>query len=219
MFICAVLDVSQLSYLFSPNVFEVLAITAVPSHWLVWLDTRPSSHPANLASSHRISLWVTSSDIERNWYNLSRDAIAVHWLLLCCLHTARIISKQDRPSLIPHKHEDHHETPIESNHHYEISKHTSLSIWWKKKIHLFFSRASTLGQNGRSYHIMSPLILCSYIVRIGQREKKLYLIILLQITVSGESIHYPSRSFTPSLSYLRPPSAFDTVSVQHHFFK
>ena len=34
MFICAVLDVSQLSYLFSPNVFEVLAITAVPSHWL-----------------------------------------------------------------------------------------------------------------------------------------------------------------------------------------
>ena len=34
MFVCAVLDMSQLSYLLSPNVFEVLAITAVSSHWL-----------------------------------------------------------------------------------------------------------------------------------------------------------------------------------------
>lgn len=31
----------------------------------------------------RISLWASSSDIAINWYNLLRDAIAVHCVIEC----------------------------------------------------------------------------------------------------------------------------------------
>ena len=40
----------------------------------------------------RIAFCVSSSDIAINWYSLSRDAIEVHRVLHCWLHTARILS-------------------------------------------------------------------------------------------------------------------------------
>ena len=42
-------------------------------------------------TSCRITFCDASSNIDINWYNLSRDAIDVHWLQLCRLQTAQII--------------------------------------------------------------------------------------------------------------------------------
>jgi hypothetical protein len=41
-------------------------------------DDPESSMPRVVDSVCRICFWDSSSDIEINWYNLSRDAIAVH---------------------------------------------------------------------------------------------------------------------------------------------